>query len=135
MGGKNAFGTKFSIGGTDVAELTNIGGVSMSKDTIDATSHDSEDGFREFLGGLKDGGEVSLEGNFINETGQAALVTNFNGDTAAVCVITFPVTPAITWTFDGLVTSFETSAPMEGQLGFSATIKVSGKPVLATAGA
>lgn len=129
--GVSAFGTTFSIGSTVVAELTNISGPSMSRNTIDVTSHDSDDGYMEFVGGLRDGGSFSIEGNFTNETGQAALVTNFNSNDAESCTITFPTETPITWTFDGLVTDFDTSAPQDGKLSFSATIKVSGKPVLA----
>lgn len=131
--GKSAFGTILSIGGTPVGELTSIGGPSRSKDTIDVTHHNSTDAFREFVGGLKDGGEVSLEGNYTNEVGQKALNTNYEGDVAQEIIITFPLTPVVTCTFSGLVTGLENDAPMEDKLGFSATIKVSGKPVITEA--
>ena len=60
---KKAQGTKLKIGANSIAELTSIGGLSLSADTIDVTTLDS-DGYREFIQGMKDGGEVSISGYF-----------------------------------------------------------------------
>jgi len=38
----------------------------------------------------------------------------------------------MTWTFTGYPKSFETDSPVDGKLGFSATFRVTGKPVLAS---
>ena len=48
-----------------MAGLTSINGLELSADTIDVTTLDSDGGYREFIGGFKDAGEVSLEG-FLN---------------------------------------------------------------------
>ncbi len=128
-----AFGTTLKKGTTAVAELTKISGPSMAADTIEVTSHNSANGYREFVQGLKDGGEVALEGNFTNEVGQAALYADFNAGTSNSYVIAFPGTPAITWTFSGIVSALSTDAPFDGVLSFAATLKVTGKPILATA--
>ena len=67
-------GTKFNIGAEGskktVAELTEIGGMELSADTIEVTTLDSTDGYREFMQGLKDAGEVSLSGYFNPTTGK-----------------------------------------------------------------
>lgn len=130
---KSAFGTTLKKGTTPIAELTTISGPALAADTIDITSHGSADGYRQFVQGLKDGGEVALEGLFTNETGQAALYTDFNTGTDNSYVITFPGTPVTTWTFNAIVTALSTEAPFDGALAFSATLKVTGKPVLANA--
>jgi len=129
----SAFGTSISIGGTDIAELTNIGGVNISMDTIDVTNHDSSDAYREFIGGLVDAGEVPVEGNFYpGDAGQVALLTALNNRTSSAFVITFPAAVGATWTFNALVTGFMAAdAPIDGALPFSATLKISGKPTLA----
>jgi len=128
---KSAFGTTLKKGATAIAELTNIGGPALSADTIEATSHDSADGYREFLQGLRDGGEISIEGNFIpGNAGQVALVTDLNDGSLDEYTITFPVAMATTWTFDAIVTAFESSSPFDDKASFTATLKVSGKPVL-----
>lgn len=126
---RSALGTLFEIDGVAVGGLTNIGGVKLSRDTIDTTNHDVEGGYKTFLGGLREGGDVSLEGHFLNDAGQQALEDNLQGDLPESCVVTFP--GGGTWSFSGLVTAFETTAPMDGLIGFSCTVKVSGRPTLA----
>ena len=128
---KSAFGTTLKKGATAIAELTNIGGPSLSAATIEATSHDSDDGYREFLQGLRDGGDISIEGNFIpGNAGQVALTTDLNDGSLDAYTITFPAVMATTWTFNAIVTAFECSAPFDDKASFTATLKVSGKPSL-----
>ncbi len=130
-----AFGTKLSWNGVDVAELTSISGPNETMDTIDVTSHDSPDAYREFIAGIRDGGDISIEGNFIkaDTTGQIALHTDFQAGTKRSWVIKLPGwsggTPQISG--NGFITAFSTSFPFEDKIGFSATIKVTGKPTLA----
>ena len=45
-----------------VGGLTEIGGIELSADTLDTTTLESDGGYREFIGGFKDAGEVSLSG-------------------------------------------------------------------------
>ncbi|MEA4924930.1 MAG: phage tail tube protein [Syntrophomonadaceae bacterium] len=126
-----AFGTTLKKGTTPIAELTKISGPALAADTIDVSSHSSVDGYREFVQGLKDGGEVAIEGNFTNEAGQAALITDFHAGTVGAYTITLPTTTPVSWTFSGIVTALNIDAPFDGVLAFQATLKVSGKPVLA----
>ena len=62
-----AYGSKLQIGDgavseafSDVAEIVELTPPSMSRDEIDVTSHQSSDGYREFISGLRDGGEVCV---------------------------------------------------------------------------
>ena len=66
------YGTLFQTGNgavpevfTTLAEVTNITPPKMSRDTVDATHEESPGAWREFIAGLKDGGDVSLDLNFI----------------------------------------------------------------------
>jgi predicted secreted protein len=131
--GFSAYGTTLQWNGEALAELTSIGGPSLSIDTIELTSHDSTDAFREFVAGLRDGGDISIEGNFIpsDTDGQVAFVTDAKAGTTREVIITGPTSAAFTWTFDAIVTSYEDTYPFDGKLGFSATLKVTGVPVLA----
>ncbi|HUT68656.1 MAG TPA: phage tail tube protein [Dehalococcoidales bacterium] len=131
--GFNAFGTTLKWNGEALAELLNIGGPGMSMNPIDMTSHDSDDTFMEFVAGLRDGGEVSIEGIFIpgDTAGQVAFVTDFQAGTAREVIITGPTAAGFTWTFNALVTAMDFAHPHEDKLSFSATLKVTGKPVLA----
>ncbi len=128
MAGTFAFGTTLTLG-TSVTNLTNISGPSMSADTIDVTDHSSTNRYREFVQGLRDGGEVSVEGNYVYA--EAVKVYNAFESNAvqAGVIITFPNGNTIT--FDAVVTSFEPSAPHDDKISYSATLKVTGRPVLA----
>ena len=131
---KSAFGTTIQWNAQAIGEVLSISGPSQSVDTIDATSHDSADAYREFIAGLRDGGEVSVEGNFIpGNTGQTSIHTDMQAGTVREVVITFPASMGTTCTFDALCTAHEPTAPHDEKAGFSATFKVTGKPVLATA--
>lgn len=138
MAGYAGLGTILSLGAPinqDVAELTNISGPGVSADTIDVSSHDSladDDAYRTYVAGLLDGGEISVEGNLTTAVAGNYIMTALEGRAAIPITITFPATAGVaTWTFDGIVTAFETSSPHDAKLGFSASIKVTGQPTLA----
>lgn len=136
--GASAFGAKLYRvpGGEDpnvaIAELTNISGPSISRGSIDTSSHDSTNNLRTFVpAGLADGGEFQVEGNFIHDDAeQKGLITAFKSATAVNYLVDF-VSPAKTWAFSGLVTAFAVQAPRDGKLSFSASFKVLGQPTLA----
>ena len=119
---------------TAVAELTDISGPSLSTDTIDVTNHDSEEAYREFVAGLKDAGEVNIEGNFLasHETLESAsdVFALFDSGDLTDFEIEFPDDDTTTWSFSGIVTAFETIANFEDAATFTATIKISGQPTL-----
>lgn len=132
---ERALGTKLKIGSTSpvtVAGLTEISGLSLSADTIDVTTLDSDGGYREFIGGFKDGGEVSVSGYFdhTDGKGQAELYEAYESGAVTDFVIEFPADLNAKWSFKGVVTGIETSASIEDPVSFGATIKVSGKPTL-----
>lgn len=132
----HAFGTTFSWGAAVVAALNNIGGVEINVDTVDVTTHDSEGGFKEFLPGLLDAGEVPISGFFdpADTLGQQVMLTDAMARAIKACIITFPVSTKATWTFDGLITSIKIGdTPTDDGIPFSATVKISGKPVFAIA--
>jgi len=132
-----ALGTTLSKGTVPVliGGLTSIGGIEITAETMDVTTLDSIGGYREFIGTFKDAGEVPIEGYFDHTSaGQIAMQTSLDDGTAEDYVITFPTALATTWTFKGVVTAFKVGdVDLEGVIAFGATIKVSGKPVLAVA--
>ena len=127
-----------------IAELTNISGPTMSAEEIDVSSHDSTGAYREFVAGFLDAGEISLEGNLTVDGGVDDLLTAFNDRTNREFAVVFPATSnsvSVTstdswishwlgWAFEGTVTGVETAAPYDDKASFSATVRVSGAPVL-----
>lgn len=137
----DAFGTKLRQGGTSaasgtiIAQVTNISGPGLSADTIDVTSHDSTSGYREFLQGLKDGGEVTLDLNFdpagaTHKNASGGLVYAYEQGTQDNYALVFPDAATTVWVLPAIVTAFEVGAPMDNKLSASATLKVTGKPTL-----
>jgi predicted secreted protein len=85
---------------------------------------------------LKDAGEVSLSGFFdFADVGQKAMQTAFDSGEPESFSIVFPTKIGATWTFDAIVTAFETGAELEDAVSFDATLKVTGKPTLAATAA
>jgi len=128
-----AFGTTLNWDGEDIAEITSISGPSLKSDAIDVTSHDSTDATREFIAGLVDGGDVTIEGHFYSgdSAGIIAFIADMLARSTKECIITGPTSEAFTWTFDAFATEFDTSYPHDNKLGFTATLKVTGVPALA----
>lgn len=134
--GKIGLGVQFLIGDgaspevfTAVAEVMTIDGPGMSRDSIDMTSADSSNFWREFLPALKDGGEVSFEviltpANLTVLNGELAKTVNTNYR------ISWPYSPAKLWNFAGHMSGFEVTAPFDDKISGTATFKVSGQPTL-----
>lgn len=129
---KAAMGTKLKIGNNSIAELKSIGGLELSADTIETTTLDSASGFRTFMQGVKDAGEISVSGFFnpADTNGQKALYDAFGTGVETAFVILFPSALGAEWDFNGIVTKISTGAEMEDAVSFEATIKVSGVPSL-----
>jgi predicted secreted protein len=135
----NAYGTLLQLGDgagpevfTTVGEVTDISGPSGEKETIEVTNHSSPDGYKEYIGGLKDGGEVSFDINFVPDDPQSqALLDEFEAATTANWQLLFPEGSKIG--FAGFLTGFEFSAPVDDKLGASLTLKVTGSITLTPA--
>ncbi len=123
-------GTQFALGGTTVAELTNISLPGFNADDIDVTTHNSSDYFREFIKGLTDAGEITLEGYF-NYTDYQTLYDGIGTLSLYSATIAVPTTPSETqWLANVYVKSLEGGAPFDDKIDFSATCKITGKPSL-----
>lgn len=134
MAGMNAHGVKFQRRDetgtfTDVANVTNISGPSIEREEIDVTTHDSAGGWMEFIGGLKNGGEVSVDVNY-RPADHDHLVADFEDAEPRTYRIVFPDAEATVWEFNAIMTGFEAEFPYDGKMEASLTFKVTGKPDL-----
>ena len=128
----NSVGTKLKVNNKEVGGLTAIDGVSISADEIEVTDLNNSTGFREFLQGFKDGGDVSVDG-FLDgaDTGQDEVYSLMDSGTLTTVNIIFPTAIGKTWTFSAFVKEFTTGVDVDNAITFSATLRVSGKPTLA----
>ncbi len=144
MSGKDAFGTLLKRGNgatpteafTTIANVTSINGPARTRETIDVTSHDSEDGWMEFLGGLKDGGEISLDLNYDPSETTQALDDDFDDvEPRNYQVVILPDTAdEHTWSLSCILTGLEDEFPYDDKMSRSVTLKVTGKPTLSATG-
>lgn len=139
---QDAYGAKLYIGGVKVAELTSIPFPNQTAEDIEVSSHDSDNEFKEYVGGFRDGGDVPIEGNWIGgaagDAGQRALLTAFDSQvTQDIEIWTSADTDSIlwVWTIRGRINAFSGTGPHAGKIDFSASIKITGKPSLASSAA
>ena len=120
---------------TTVAEVTEITALDMSRDDIEVTSHDSADGYKEFLPGMRDGGEVTIKANWIpadgTHDGSTGLLEQWDDDTTHNYELLLPDTTT-KWAFTGFLTGYKNDTPLEEQSTLECKIKLTGKPVLTT---
>ena len=109
------------------AEVTSITPPGYSRDALDATHMASPDKFREYIAGLMDAGEVSMDLNYVPSTGDAFVAALIAGKQNYQ--IDFP-DANVTFTFSAICTAYQPTAPVDGKMTATATFKVSGKPVL-----
>lgn len=128
----SAFGTVLVWNSTPLLELTSISGPSQSRDTIDVTSHNSTDKYREFIAGPVSGGDVSVEGNLIieDELGQINFYEDLQAGTKRNAWIVLPDGAAMA--FEAIPTSFSPSSPYEDKISVSMAMQITGKPILYT---
>ncbi|NRF91531.1 histidine kinase [Paenibacillus frigoriresistens] len=132
---QRALGTLLKIGANSIVGITSITPPEMSRDTIDTTTLASSGGYKEFISGFKDAGEVGMTGFFepSDTLGQMAVYAAFENGTTDSYTIIFPSALGASWTFNAVVTGFKTTGvEVDGAIGFEATVKVSGAPSLGT---
>ncbi len=113
---------------TALAEVVSFTPPGVSVETIDVTHMASDDGFREYASGLKDGKEATVVMNYVEASATLLQTLVLAG------LETFKITAAggSTVTFDGIPTDFQIDdVVIDDKMTMSLTIKTSGKPVYA----
>jgi len=126
-----AYGSKFQLGndGTvetfaTVAQVIDIGGPSMTRDVIEVSNQDSVNGFREFIPGWRNGGEISVTANWIpassTQDGSVGILSKFLDDDVHNYKIITPSdgsdgTAGVTVTFSGIIVNFGLNLPLNEQ--------------------
>lgn len=117
---------------TTIAQVRDISGPALGLDTIEVTNRDSPSGFKEYIAGLKDGGEITFDivydPDLTTHSASAAggLVTLFTAGAVNNFRLTFADATPLTATFAGLVTKFQPRAPLSDYQRAEVTIKLSG---------
>jgi predicted secreted protein len=109
-----------------IGALTSIGEIAPTSDEVDSTTLDSPNGYREFLQGMKDSGELPLSGYHDAENeGQNTMRTLFASGASGYFWVTFP--DQTTVAFTAYVKGYsDGAADVDGIVGFGCTLRISG---------
>jgi len=122
-----------------ISEVKNITALNLTIETLDATSHSSAGGYREWLPSFKDAGQVTAEMNFVpsdpNQNPTTGLISDFDNRTLRNFEIEFPDIAGTTVSFAAYVTGFQINAPIDGILSANLTLRITGAPTWGTGGA
>lgn len=133
MGAIKAQGTTFTFGTKVIGGLKSIGEVGGTADEIDVTTLDAVNGYKEYLQGFKDSGELAISGFLMADKNQEDLTTAYNSGTASECKILFP--GGGTLTFTAWVKSVKYGpADVGNGIGFSATLRITGQVTYTASG-
>jgi hypothetical protein len=128
-GAMTGLGTVLSInagsGYVDMAEVFDITAPNETTKTIDATHYGST--AQEFILGLPDNGECVFKLNWIPSNATEDLILGIPRGTPVPIRITWP--NGITWTFNGIRTGFQPTAPIEDRMTANVTFKVTGSVI------
>jgi predicted secreted protein len=121
-----SFGVTVSVATNLIGGLTDVTLPEVEVTDVDITSHDSSGGFKEYVGGLKDGGVVTLSGNYdAANAGQDYLRNPANqGGAPVACVVTF--SDGSKAAFNAVVKGFGVTNPLDETVGFTSSLRVSG---------
>lgn len=121
---------------TTVAEVRTISGPTLEREQIDVTNMDSTDSWREFINGLKVGGEITLGLNYLptnaTHNASAGLLSKLDSATSSTNFqLVMSDSSTTTWTLPCNVSRFAPNFDPAAQIDASVTLKVAGKPTLA----
>lgn len=134
------YGTQFKRGDgaspteafTAIGEVSAINGFSMSKDTADVTHMASTSRYREFVSGLRDAGEVSIDVNYIpGGTDIDNAFTDYDANTSRNYQIVWA--DGTEFEFAGICTSIATNEPIDDKMSATFTYKITGVPTFTQA--
>src|ERR1700732_4981293 len=125
------YGTLLQRAGTTVLEIIQIGGPTMKAHMKECSNMLSPSSYKEFLAGLRDGGSITFEGNYIpKDTGntQVTLRNDFEKGTQRPGAIVLPNSMG-TWTVTAMVQDLSPAYPVDDRITVTGTLKITGKPV------
>jgi len=124
------YGTLLQRAGVTVLEIIKLGGPGMKADMKEVSNMLSPNTYKEFVAGLREGGDVTFEGNYIpKDATQITLRTDFENGTQSSWTIVLPNALG-TWTFTAMVSAINPAYPVDDRIVVSGTLKITGKPVL-----
>ena len=118
-----------------IGEVEDISGPNLSSDDVEVTNHDSQGGYREYIAGLKDGGSISISGNFVgDDAGQVQMIADQKSGIVREYRMLLPddetESDRTRWAYLAAVTNVGFTYPTSDAMKFSGEFKISGEPEL-----
>ena len=109
-----------------VGRLSSVGEIQPDSEELDVTTLESEGGYREYMQGLRDSGEVELSGyHDAGDAGQKAIRSAYESGVAGAFEVCFPDGTRVN--FSGFVKGHTIgSAEVDGAIGFGAVVRITG---------
>jgi predicted secreted protein len=99
----------------------------LARDAVETTDMESPERWKEYIGGMKDGGEFSFEMTFDPASAETtAFMTDLNTDLTGYYKFIFP--DLSEWGCAALMTGFEPSVPIADKMSATITFRLTGKP-------
>ena len=115
-----------TIDATALEEVLSVSGMGKTNDTIEVTNFDSPAGTKEYIPGLAEGSEISIDCNYLSAgTGQLALQTAVDAGSNVAVVMTYDTTAA-TFTFTASAVGWTIAPSTNDQNRIEFALKVSG---------
>ena len=109
-----------------IAEILSFDGPNKKRDTIDVTNMDSAGGYKEFIGGFRDSGELKCPMNFTRDS-YDLMNDDFESNTKQTYELAIPDDDNTTLSFLGMVIDLGFKADTNKQITADVSIKVSGQ--------
>ena len=121
-------GATITIGGTSVGQIVSISGPNQTRDSIDISNMGSTSKWREFIPGMLDAGECTVDVVYDGTTIATFLAAQLTA-TANTVSVTFP--DAGTWTAAGFMTSLGHALAYDDKITQSVGFKFTAAPTAA----
>lgn len=117
-----------------ISEVGAITGPAFTGTVIDVSNMESA-GWKESIPGMRTGGALSFEINWIPEdpthSYSTGLLHFFAEGLACPLQLILPTTAPVTWTFLSIIKTFTPDIPLDGKLAVKVDVEITGQPTLA----
>lgn len=127
------FGLLFQVGDgaspevfTTLLEVFDLPEIGEEAELKEATHHQSPNGAREWIRGLKDGTEFEILANLAWDATQIAVKTKFDASTRPHCKVVAPLASPKTAAFTAIVLGWSWQPPIDDRMVFKGRFKISG---------
>ena len=121
-------GSTLTLDGVQLGQITDLSGPSITKEQIEVTNFASPGSYREFIGGLRDAGQmdITLQMNPSSSTDNK-IRSNFDLDTDETKAISINLAGSgTTLNFSGSVFAMNHSIPLNDVISMDCTLRISG---------